>query len=237
MAGKGPHKSHWKEILAEGRPSAGKGSPTRFDGEQPKMRLSGRTRFFALDEEPAGGKDAEQPAESEENGKSLDRARSTSAPFATVLQRSRPIALGVSAATLAAVVAVLILGNLDRGPYRVPVSGRVLVNGKPLTSGTIQVIPVDEGRPSIGRIDSQGRFQLICFDGTEGAIVGRHHIEILPPTRRSDPNSQWPLPATFSNYETSGTFVEIVGPTGELEVNLVIPGPQTAAALADSARS
>jgi hypothetical protein len=74
-------------------------------------------------------------------------------------------------------VLVAFCGCGDGRPTRVPVSGVVLIDGQPLSRGNIKFVP-EQGRPSAGKIDQDGRFTLTCYDGSDGAILGKHRIQI-----------------------------------------------------------
>ncbi len=71
--------------------------------------------------------------------------------------------------TVAASLLCGIAGCRDGRPRRVPVSGQVLIDGQPLTVGTIRVIPTD-ARAATGRIDAAGRFSLMTFDKDDGCV-------------------------------------------------------------------
>jgi hypothetical protein len=69
----------------------------------------------------------------------------------------------------------------------VPVSGRVMLNNQPLAHADIRFQPErkagDKDRPeSYGETDEQGYFTLKPvgkeWEGTEGAVVGKHFIQI-----------------------------------------------------------
>src|SRR5690242_13923202 len=74
--------------------------------------------------------------------------------------RSPNKALQLTGALLAMAV---IAGCSDGRPARVPISGQVLIDGQPLKFGVVKFIP-DNGRPSSGNLDENGRFTLHCFD-------------------------------------------------------------------------
>jgi len=65
-----------------------------------------------------------------------------------------------------------------------PVTGRVLVDGQPLTVGRIQFAPkateesVNPGKPAKGRFGEDGSFVLGIADDM-GAIVGEHRVTIF----------------------------------------------------------
>jgi hypothetical protein len=111
------------------------------------------------------------------------------------------------------------IGCSDR-PERVPVAGKVLINGQPLRHGYIRFVPTN-ARPSGGQIGSEGQFRLTCFDESDGAVLGKHSIEVL--SHKIDFQAGkllWLAPKKYSNATTSGIVVEITEPTDQLVINL-----------------
>ncbi len=53
------------------------------------------------------------------------------------------------------------------------------MDGKPLVS-TIVVFSPDNGRPSRGKTDAEGKYELTYIGETRGAKVGHHRVEIAP---------------------------------------------------------
>ena len=91
------------------------------------------------------------------------------------------------ACLLCVALAVLPAGCGGGRPYKVaPVSGRVLLDGKPLAYATVQFVPVagaaSENPPpsSVGLTDQDGRYELVLTDAnrTKGAVVGKHMVLI-----------------------------------------------------------
>lgn len=62
-----------------------------------------------------------------------------------------------------------------------PVTGKVTFEGKPLAGGGgIQFIPLEgEGKPSGGVINEDGTYSLSTFGENDGAMAGKHRVEIL----------------------------------------------------------
>lgn len=86
-------------------------------------------------------------------------------------------------------LAVLVLGaamiGCSGGPKYVPVSGIVTLNGVPYSKAVVSFQPMaTEGNPNPGRgssayTDENGRFVLMCVDGQNGAVVGKHLVRIM----------------------------------------------------------
>lgn len=77
------------------------------------------------------------------------------------------------------------LAGCDSGPNYVPVSGTVTLDGKPYADAVVVFMPrATEGNPTPGRgsssyTDQAGRFKLQTIDGDEGAVVGKHTVQIM----------------------------------------------------------
>jgi len=124
-------------------------------------------------------------------------------------------------------LAVLVLSTIGCGdgrPDRFPVSGRVTIDGAPLTYGHVRFVP-DNARPSGGQLDAQGRFTLTCYDGGDGAVPGLHKIEIAAGELRGS-NMHWHAPKKYNTIATSGKTVTIDGPVDDLEIKLTWDGGQ-----------
>src|SRR5438874_57919 len=89
-------------------------------------------------------------------------------------------------ALVLAAVAISAIG-CGRQPYRIaPVSGRVMLDGKPLANATVQFYPLaaatseNAGPTALGRTDEEGRYVLVPFDrsAAKGAVVGQNKVMI-----------------------------------------------------------
>jgi hypothetical protein len=120
-------------------------------------------------------------------------------------------------------VALLLLAGCDSGPKIVPISGQVLIDGKPLQFGYVRFIPQDS-RLSGGALDAQGRFKLTCLREGDGAVIGRHMVEILSQKPLSDTKIQWLAPKKFADHSTSGLSYDVAGPADNVQFNLTWEG-------------
>ena len=130
--------------------------------------------------------------------------------------------LRLSRAAIVAVVLILIpslFGCSDGRPKRVPVSGTVLIDGKPLSFGFIRLQPIG-ARPSTGKIDKDGHFTLGCFEKGDGAIEGTHAIAINASEQVNSHTLRWHAPKKYADPSTSGKTVTIDGPNDELTIEL-----------------
>ena len=122
--------------------------------------------------------------------------------------------LAMSAITIAA-----LMGCDDGKPKRVPVSGQVLIDGKPLTHGSIRFIPTGH-RASFGKIDEQGHFSLSCFGQNDGAVTGEHKVEVTAMEKVSPTLIRWHAPKKYQDQATSNLTERIEGPVDNLEIKL-----------------
>jgi hypothetical protein len=125
----------------------------------------------------------------------------------------------ISALTL--LVAVFASGCGDGRPACVPVSGVVLVDGKPVTEGIVRIRP--EGAASAaGKIGPDGRFTLTTFEDEDGCVPGTHAVEVFAFESRGG-GYYWHAPKKYSEPD-SGLKVTISGPTDNLKVELTWGG-------------
>ena len=124
---------------------------------------------------------------------------------------------------LLAVAICLPAGCSDGRPTRVPVAGTVRIDGKPLALGYIRFIP-DGARASGGEIGPDGRFVLTCYDGTDGAVIGPHRIEVTANEVINTNTCRWHAPKKYGKYDTSGLSVEVKEPTDSLAIDLTWNG-------------
>jgi len=130
-------------------------------------------------------------------------------------------------------MAVAVVGCGQRGvqiPNRVPVSGRVMIDGKPLEYGTVQFVPENpDGHPAIGRVQS-GRFTMASAESFPGVVKGPYKVSIVSPKPVSDADKarvvmdpdlvESNIPKRYWNLQTSGLAVDVTGPIRDLTFDL-----------------
>jgi hypothetical protein len=109
------------------------------------------------------------------------------------------------------------------GPKLVPVSGKVTIDGQPLTSGYVFVMPKD-ARAAGGKIDAQGRFTLTTNDDGDGCKPGTHAVTVTARQHLSPTRVKHLIPPKYAQSDTSETTVTIDGPTDELVIALTWAG-------------
>jgi hypothetical protein len=113
----------------------------------------------------------------------------------------------------------------DGRPTRVPVSGSVLIDGKPLTVGSVRFVP-EGARPSAGNLDGEGRFKLTCYDGEDGAVLGTHRVQISASEIIGGEKVVWHAPRKYADFRSSGITVNVTEPTDSMVIELSWAGEQ-----------
>jgi hypothetical protein len=114
-------------------------------------------------------------------------------------------------------------GCSDGLPERVPISGTVMIDGKPLTCGSIMVIPQGE-RPAGSSISADGRFTLTSYRLNDGVVPGTHKVSIQATQHLNERDTRWLTPKKYGNPATSGLTVTITEATDNLIINLTWEG-------------
>jgi hypothetical protein len=76
------------------------------------------------------------------------------------------------------VLLAALVGCGKSGPEIAPVHGRVTLDGQPLLNADVQFQPDGAQRPSTGRTDANGHYELMYRRGQVGALVGQHSVRI-----------------------------------------------------------
>ena len=117
------------------------------------------------------------------------------------------------------VVGLLFIAGCDDGrPRRVPVSGQVLIDGKPVAAGVVKIVPND-ARPAYGQLDEEGRFTLTTFDKDDGCVEGTHRVMVLG---RCEKNGRyhWLAPKKYWSPKNRELTTTIEGATDSLVIEL-----------------
>lgn len=80
--------------------------------------------------------------------------------------------------TLIVCTVALMAGCFGQGRDLTAVSGTVKANGKLVTEGQIMFYPAGGGRPAIGQIDSEGRYELSSYTKNDGVAAGKHKVTL-----------------------------------------------------------
>lgn len=126
--------------------------------------------------------------------------------------------------SVCALFLVVAVGCGDGLPQRVPVAGKVLIDGQPLTRGTIRMMPVEGGRQSTGQIADDGSFVITTFKPGDGCVLGKHVVTIQAFEDIGETSRRWFAPRDYSAPAHSGLTADIDGPTDSLEFQLTWNG-------------
>ena len=58
------------------------------------------------------------------------------------------------------------------------VAGTVTLDGKPVPNALVVFSPIPSGRPSEGKTDDAGRYQLVYSSTEKGARIGQHEVHV-----------------------------------------------------------
>jgi hypothetical protein len=107
----------------------------------------------------------------------------------------------------------------DSKPEMAQVTGQVLIDGKPLRFGSIQVAPKGY-RPAVAKLDEEGRFVLSTSVDGDGVVLGTHPVAVIG-TETKGPGAQyWHAPKRYADTATSGLEMTIEKNTKEVKVEL-----------------
>lgn len=101
----------------------------------------------------------------------------------------------------------------SKGPQIVPVKGKVLYNGEPLTFGSVMFQP-EAGQPARASIQGDGTFVLTTDSVNDGAKVGRNRIRVTCYESQNATEGEATLgklliPRKYTDIDTSGIVIEV----------------------------
>jgi hypothetical protein len=100
------------------------------------------------------------------------------------------------------------------GSGLVQVSGTLTYKGQPVTNAFLDFVP-ENGRPSLGETDDQGRFKLVYAPKQDGAERGKHKVSVRPKQTATqiEPGKTAPvsrdMQAFFDKYSYEKSKVEV----------------------------
>jgi len=91
------------------------------------------------------------------------------------------------AAALATLPAALALAGCNNSDYPAlaRVTGTVTYKGKPVPNMMVNFMPT-AGRPSWGKTDASGKFEMIMDEASNGVQLGHHKVYFTPPASTID---------------------------------------------------
>jgi hypothetical protein len=123
--------------------------------------------------------------------------------------------LSLASATFLLIVAV----GCDSTPALVEVSGVVLIDGKPLSYGQVQIAPANH-RAAFAKLDAQGRFTLTTTQDGDGVVLGTHPAAVIGSEAKGGKGVYWHAPPHYADISTSGLKVTIDKSTKDLKLEL-----------------
>jgi hypothetical protein len=132
-------------------------------------------------------------------------------------------------ALLIAAVCLGIWGCSDGRPTRVPVSGKVLIDGQAVTFGSLQFLPKSgQGRPSSASIRADGTFIVSTFEDDDGCTLGSFDVLVNATEEINDTQRRYNVPKKYGDRRTSGITKTVDEPTDSMLIELTWdgkPGP------------
>ena len=126
-------------------------------------------------------------------------------------------------------LALLISGCKEQA-VRYPVAGKVVIDGEPVTMGSIQFVP-EQGRPVAGKIGKDGSFRLaelsVDSDSNKsGVVAGKYRIGISSAEVVNEDADEMlnHIPEKYADYRTSELEVEIDSAQEDMLIELTWEG-------------
>ena len=80
--------------------------------------------------------------------------------------------------TVVAAFVIAGCGEGDDRPARIPATGQVLYQGKPVEGAHVAFRGSGDQTPAVGTTDAEGKFTLSTFDQEDGAIPGEYAVTV-----------------------------------------------------------
>ena len=123
-------------------------------------------------------------------------------------------------------LAFMIAGCQEPPPKLITASGKVLVDGEPLSDGTIRFVPA-EGRPMSSAILDDGSFQLGTnsvgdLDGSDGVPPGKYKVAVSSSIIEDEESDKirWLAPRHYADFRTSGIEIDLQESKDDLLIEL-----------------
>jgi hypothetical protein len=122
------------------------------------------------------------------------------------------------------IMLMLAAGCTDK-PKMAQISGRVLIDGKPLTTGTVLVEPAGH-RAAMAKIDADGRFTLSTAPGmtNDGVVLGTHRAAVIAHETLGPGSQKWHAPKKYMSTGTSELTITVDGDQSDVVINLTWDG-------------
>lgn len=124
---------------------------------------------------------------------------------------------------MAVLMAASLAGCGDGRPTRVPISGKVTIDGAPLQFGSVLFVPAS-GRSAGGSLDKDGRYVLTCYEKGDGAMVGEYTVAISGSEQLGETAVRWHAPKKYKDAATSGLTATVDGPKDDVNFEITWDG-------------
>lgn len=121
-----------------------------------------------------------------------------------------------------AVTALPLISGCDFRDGRVPASGVVLIDGDPLTHGTVRLFP-EGSRSASGKLDENGRFVLNTKHDQKGILPGTHRVKVDAREWIGPRSLKWHAPKKYASHN-SGLEVTVDETQEEITIDLTWDG-------------
>ncbi len=143
-------------------------------------------------------------------------------------------------------VAVLSATTIGCGsPRRVPVTGAITLDGKPVEGASVMFVPIEHGPAATGVTDAEGRYRLATIN-EEGAAPGEYRVSVVKADYKGAPADkggvedvkafksegaeaesrlrvEHALPKVYSDAEKSGLKATVTAQGGSFTFSLTKP--------------
>jgi len=116
------------------------------------------------------------------------------------------------------------------------VTGKVTMNGKPVTGGLVSFTPIaaekkEPGKPASGEVQQDGTYTLGTESKGDGAVPGKHSVRYTPPTipypeGREPRPGESPPKSGFEGLTPKSQEIEVKVGSNTVDIELV-PGPRS----------
>jgi len=111
---------------------------------------------------------------------------------------------------------VVAIGCSSQGAFdTVPVHGTVTYDGKPVTEGTIDLVPLPGtgndmvGKPGAATIQSDGTYQAGTYAAADGIVPGKKQVRYSAPLPEDTRTSKEATPSPYAGLEIEPSEIEI----------------------------
>ena len=118
--------------------------------------------------------------------------------------------------------ALLLVAGCDFNDGRIPASGVVLIDGEPLTHGTVRLFPKGS-RSASGKLDEDGKFVLNTKHDQKGILPGTHRVKVDAREWVGPRSLKWHAPKKYASHN-SGLEVTIDETKEEITIDLTWDG-------------